>query len=206
MRTEKTLHLCCYTVGGEDLKNGGTFEDTIVIDMDSVRKSRIKSITEYIAKIYDQDKERQLKVLSTQPDESLITNLDLFNFFLYCKNPQQSEKGVPISGLPKLENIESDPPHTEIVEGYTITDRVRIKNVEIVLGENTDKNDFAVWRKGVNSRVHYRKNCFSDRLSALENLHLRALDEIGDFKFLEQKKAQVKSGGSKKPPENRGAR
>lgn len=201
MRTQKLLHLCCYTVQGEDMKEGGSFEDAIVIDMDSVKKSGAKTITEYITNIYAEDEERGLKVLFTAPDESLIANLDLFEFFLACRdNPEK----IPIVDLPKLEKPEYDPPHMETVNGYTITERVRVKNVEFVLGEKPDGSHFGVWKKIIKSGGYYRMHGFTDRLSALENLHIRALEEVRDMQFLEQKRERDESGKEKPTGRNRG--
>ena len=79
--------------------------------------------------------------------------------------------------------------YKEINSGYAITDRLIIGNTEFVIGQNENAPaKFVTWRSEKGKSNYYWGNYCTDRLTALENLCKRALDEIHYLKDYNQEK------------------
>lgn len=73
--------------------------------------------------------------------------------------------------------------------GYTITDRLTVGNVEFVIGQNDDAPaKFVTWKCKKGETDYYWGHYCSDRLTALEDLCKRALDEIQYLRSIQQVK------------------
>lgn len=76
----------------------------------------------------------------------------------------------------------------EINAGYIITDRLTVGNAEFVIGQNENAlAKFVTWKCTRGEKSYYWGHYCTDRLSALEDLCNRALDEIHYLRGLEQK-------------------
>ena len=77
----------------------------------------------------------------------------------------------------------------EINAGYTITDRRTVGNSEFVIGQReTELAPFVTWKCRKGEKNYFWGHYLSDRLSALEDLCNRALDEIHYLRSLQQEK------------------
>lgn len=66
----------------------------------------------------------------------------------------------------------------EINAGYVITDRLIVGNSEFVIGESqTAPAQFVTWKRNLGEKEFYWGHYFGDRLTALEDLCKRVLDE-----------------------------
>lgn len=82
----------------------------------------------------------------------------------------------------------------EINAGYVITDRLIIGNTEFVIGQNENAPaKFVTWKCKKGEKNYYWGHYCNDRMTALEDLCNRALDEIHYLRSLRQEKdANVK--------------
>ena len=77
----------------------------------------------------------------------------------------------------------------EINAGYVITDRLTVGNAEFVIGQrNEAPAKFVTWKCKKGEKDYYWGHYCSDRLTALEDLCNRALDEIHYLRSLRQEK------------------
>jgi len=76
----------------------------------------------------------------------------------------------------------------EIVEGYTITDRLVVSQKEFVIGENPEAEyPFVTWQRDTNlPGLYHWRHGMDDRLSAIEDLCRRALDHIAEVRLYRQ--------------------
>ncbi|QGZ99287.1 hypothetical protein [Dehalobacter restrictus] len=75
----------------------------------------------------------------------------------------------------------------EINAGYTITDRLTVANAEFVIGQNENAPaKFVTWKCRKGEKDYSRGHYCNDRLTALEDLCNRALDEVHYLKSLRQ--------------------
>jgi len=75
----------------------------------------------------------------------------------------------------------------EINAGYVITDRLAVGNAEFVIGQNdTAPMKFVTWKCRKDEKEYFWGHYLGDRLTALEDLCNRALDEIHHLKLLQQ--------------------
>ncbi|AFV01106.1 MULTISPECIES: hypothetical protein [unclassified Dehalobacter] len=73
--------------------------------------------------------------------------------------------------------------------GYTITDRLSVGNEEFVIGQNKNAPaKFVTWKCNKGEKNYYWGHYCNERLTALEDLCNRALDEIHHLKSLQQEK------------------
>ncbi len=80
----------------------------------------------------------------------------------------------------------------EINSGYIITDRLTIGNMEFVIGQNENAPaKFVTWRCTKGEKDYYWGHYCKDRLTVVEDLCNRALDEIHYLKSLQQEKDTV---------------
>ncbi|WP_368293741.1 hypothetical protein [Dehalobacter sp. TBBPA1] len=71
--------------------------------------------------------------------------------------------------------------------GYAITDRLSVGNLEFVIGQKENAPDkFVTWRCKKEEKDYHWGHYVSDRLTALEDLCNRALDEIHHLKSLQK--------------------
>ena len=82
----------------------------------------------------------------------------------------------------------------EINAGYVITDRLTIGNTEFVIGQNENAPaKFVTWKCKKGEKNYYWGHYCNDRMTALEDLCNRALDEIHYLRSHRQEKdANVK--------------
>lgn len=85
----------------------------------------------------------------------------------------------------------------EINAGYVITDRLTIGNTEFVIGQNENAPaKFVTWKCNKGEKNYYWGHYCNDRMTALEDLCNRALDEIHYLRSLQQEKdTNVKMAG-----------
>jgi hypothetical protein len=77
----------------------------------------------------------------------------------------------------------------EINVGYVITDRLSIGNTEFVIGQNENAPaKFVTWKCNKGERNYYWGHYCNDRMTTLEDLCNRALDEIHYLRSLRQEK------------------
>lgn len=77
----------------------------------------------------------------------------------------------------------------EINAGYVITDRLTIGNTEFVIGQNENAPaKFVTWKCNKGEKNYYWGHYCNDRMTALEDLCNRALDEIHYLRSLQQEK------------------
>ena len=82
--------------------------------------------------------------------------------------------------------------YQEINAGYTITDRLTVGNSEFVIGQNENvPSKFVTWKCTKGKKNYYWGHYCKDRLTALEDLCNRALDEINYLKSFQQEKDTV---------------
>lgn len=75
----------------------------------------------------------------------------------------------------------------EINAGYTITDRLTVGNSEFVIGQReASPANFVTWKCRKGEKDYFWGHYLNDRLTALEDLCNRALDEIHHLKLLQQ--------------------
>jgi hypothetical protein len=75
----------------------------------------------------------------------------------------------------------------EINAGYVITDRLTVGNAEFVIGQRDEAPaNFVTWKCQKGEKDYYWGHYCNDRLTALEDLCNRALDEIYYLKLLQQ--------------------
>lgn len=87
----------------------------------------------------------------------------------------------------------------EINAGYVITDRLTVGNAEFVIGQSdTAPAQFVTWKCRKGEKDYFWGHYLSDRLTALEDLCNRALDEIRHLKLLQQ--GQKKEASQTAPP------
>lgn len=80
----------------------------------------------------------------------------------------------------------------EINAGYTITDRLTIGNVEFVIGQNENvPAKFVTWKCNKGEKNYYWGHYCKDRLTTLEDLCNRALDEVQYLRSLQQEKDTI---------------
>ena len=73
--------------------------------------------------------------------------------------------------------------------GYTITDRLTVGNVEFVIGQNDDAPaKFVTWKCKKGETDYYWGHYCNDRLTTLEDLCNRAMDEIHYLRSHQQEK------------------
>lgn len=78
--------------------------------------------------------------------------------------------------------------------GYAITDRLSVGNMEFVIGQNENAPaKFVTWRCKKGQKDYHWGHYCSDRLTALEDLCNRALDEIHHEKSLQKEKGPDES-------------
>lgn len=77
----------------------------------------------------------------------------------------------------------------EINAGYTITDRLTVGNAEFVIGQRDDAPaNFVTWKCRKGEKEYFWGHYLNDRLSAVEDLCKRALEEIQYLRSLRQEK------------------
>jgi hypothetical protein len=77
----------------------------------------------------------------------------------------------------------------EVNAGYTITDRLAVGNAEFVIGQREEAPaNFVTWKCRKGEKEYFWGHYCNDRLTALEDLCNRALDEIHYLKTLQQEK------------------
>lgn len=80
----------------------------------------------------------------------------------------------------------------EINAGYIITDRLTVGNVEFVIGQRDEAPaSFVTWKCRKGEKEYFWGHYANDRLTALEDLCKRALEEIHCVRNLEQGKDAV---------------
>ena len=91
--------------------------------------------------------------------------------------------------------------------GYTITDRLTVGNTEFVIGQNENAlAKFVTWKCKKGETDYYWGHYLSERMTALEDLCNRALDEIHYLRSLQQGKDSTEkpvgqSGKKRQEPE-----
>lgn len=77
----------------------------------------------------------------------------------------------------------------EINASYTITNRLTVGNVEFVIGQNESAPaKFVTWKCKKGEKDYYWGHYCNDRLTALEDLCNRSLDEVHYLRSLRQEK------------------
>lgn len=77
----------------------------------------------------------------------------------------------------------------EINACYIITDRLTVGNSEFVIGQrDTEIAPFVTWKCRKGEKDYFWGHYLSDRLTALEDLCNRALDEVHYLRSLQQEK------------------
>lgn len=77
----------------------------------------------------------------------------------------------------------------EINAGYAITDRLTVGNSEFVIGQREESPaNFVTWKCRKGEKEYFWGHYLNDRLSALEDLCNRALDEIHYLRSFQQEK------------------
>lgn len=80
----------------------------------------------------------------------------------------------------------------EINAGYIITDRLTVGNAEFVIGQREEAPaKFVTWKCKKGEKDYYWGHYCNDRLTALEDLCNRALDEVHHLRSLRQEKDVV---------------
>ena len=80
----------------------------------------------------------------------------------------------------------------EINAGYVITDRLTVGNAEFVIGQNEKAPaQFVTWKCRKGEKDYFWGHYLSDRLTALEDLCNRTLEEIHYSRSLQQEKDTV---------------
>ena len=75
----------------------------------------------------------------------------------------------------------------EINAGYVITDRMMVGDAEFVIGQRDEAPaNFVTWKCRKGEKEYFWGHYMSDRLTALEDLCNRALDEINYLKSFQQ--------------------
>lgn len=74
----------------------------------------------------------------------------------------------------------------EINAGYIVTDRLTVGNVEFVIGQREEAPaNFVTWKCRKGEKEYFWDHYMNDRLTALEDLCKRALEEIHYVRNLE---------------------
>lgn len=77
----------------------------------------------------------------------------------------------------------------EINAGYVITDRLTVGNAEFVIGQRDEAPaNFVTWKVKKGEKEYFWGHYLNDRLTALEDLCNRALDEVHSLRSLQQEK------------------
>ena len=77
----------------------------------------------------------------------------------------------------------------EVNAGYVITDRLTVGNSEFVIGQRDEAPaNFVTWKCRKGEKEYFWGHYINDRLTALEDLCNRALDEVHYLKSLQQEK------------------
>lgn len=80
----------------------------------------------------------------------------------------------------------------EINAGYVITDRLTVEDSEFVIGQNENAPaKFVTWKCTKGEKDYYWGHYCKDRLTAIEDLCNRALDDIYYLKGIQQKKDTI---------------
>ena len=80
----------------------------------------------------------------------------------------------------------------EINAGYVISDRLTVGNAEFVIGQREETPaKFVTWKCKKGEKDYYWGHYCNDRLTALEDLCNRALDEVHHLRSLRQEKDAV---------------
>lgn len=75
----------------------------------------------------------------------------------------------------------------EINAGYTITDRLTVGNSEFVIGQrDTELAAFVTWKCRKGEKDYFWGHYLNERLTAVEDLCKRALEEIQYLRALQQ--------------------
>jgi len=76
--------------------------------------------------------------------------------------------------------------------GYAITDRLTVGNSEFVIGQRDESPaSFVTWKCRKGEKEYFWGHYMNDRLTALEDLCNRALEEIQNMKGLQQNKEEI---------------
>jgi hypothetical protein len=82
----------------------------------------------------------------------------------------------------------------EVNAGYTITDRLTVGDIEFVIGHNENAPaKFVTWKCAKGEKDYHWGHYCKERLTALEDLCNRTLDEIHYLKSLQQEKDKVEN-------------
>lgn len=82
--------------------------------------------------------------------------------------------------------------NVEMNAGYTITDRLTVGNSEFVIGQRDEAPaSFVTWKCRKDEKEYFWGHYMNDRLTALEDLCNRALEEIKYMKGLQQNKEEI---------------
>lgn len=82
--------------------------------------------------------------------------------------------------------------NVEMNAGYTITDRLTVGNSEFVIGQRDESPaSFVTWKCRKDEKEYFWGHYMNDRLTALEDLCNRALEEIKYLKGLQQNKEET---------------
>ena len=74
----------------------------------------------------------------------------------------------------------------EIIAGYTITDRLAVGEYEFVIGERDTPAEFVTWKCRKGEKDYFWGHYLSNRLSAIEDLCKRAIEEVEHLRSIQQ--------------------
>ena len=74
----------------------------------------------------------------------------------------------------------------EINAGYTITDRLAVGEYEFVIGERDTPAQFVTWKCRKGEKDYFWGHYLDDRLSAIEDLCKRTIEEVDYIKSFQQ--------------------
>jgi hypothetical protein len=97
-----------------------------------------------------------------------------------------------------IENRQCGPiMNTEVISGYTITDKLAVGNAEFVVGQNDNApSPFVTWRRNIEEDGS-RSGCYwghycNNRLSAINDLTVRVQEETHSLQSVEKELAEQK--------------